>query len=95
MLSPTTQISVQSLLRKTTTCLKRPVTTFFVSQIKKDCLKQPLKTLSSEEMRNKHKKQCMKSKRLSDYIYSIAILQCKVCLISTKAGHFIKSYKIM
>ena len=46
-------------------------------------------------MRNKHKKQCMKSKRLSDYIYSIATLQCKVCLISTKAGHFIKSYKIM
>ena len=46
-------------------------------------------------MRNKHKEQCIKNKCLSDYIYSIATLYCKVCLMSAKAGQFIKSYKIM
>ena len=46
-------------------------------------------------MRNKHKEQCIKNKRLSNCIYSIATLYRKVCLMSTKAGQFIKSYKIM
>ena len=48
-------------------------------------------------MRNKHKEQCIKNKRLSlsDYIYSIATLKFKVCLMSTKAEKFTKSYKIM
>ena len=63
--------------------------------MKKSCLKQPLKTLSNEEMENKHKEQCIKNKPLSVYIHSIATLYCKVCLMSTKAGQFIKSYKIM
>ena len=36
-----------------------------------------------------------KNKRFSNYIYSISTLQCKVCLMSTKAGQFKKSYKIM
>ena len=74
MLSPPKQIPIQSLLCKTTTCLTRPATTFLVSQTKKACLKQPLKALSSKEMQNKHKEQCIKNKRLSDYIYSIATL---------------------
>ena len=43
MLSPPKQISIQSLLYKTNTCLTRAATTFFVSQMKKTCLKQPLK----------------------------------------------------
>ena len=37
----------------------------------------------------------IKNKHLSVYISSIATLQCKVCLMSAKAGQFIKSYKIM
>ena len=39
MLSPPKQIPIQSLLYKTTTCLTRPATTFFVSQIKKNLFK--------------------------------------------------------
>ena len=68
------QIPMQLLLCKTFTCLTRPATTFFVSQMKKTCLKQPLKTLSREEMQNTHMEQCIKNKPLSDYIYSIATL---------------------
>ena len=62
---------------------------------KKPFLKQPLKTLSSEEMGNKHKEHYIKNKHLSDYIYSIATLQCKVWLMSIKVGQFIRSYRIM
>ena len=39
-------------------------------------------------------KECIKNKRLSDYIYSIANLQCKVCLTSTKAEQFIKENNV-
>ena len=46
-------------------------------------------------MQNKHKKQCIKNKCLSDYIYSIGTLYCKVCLMCTKAGQFIKLFNIM
>ena len=42
ILSPPKQIPIKSLLYKTTTCLTRPATTFFVSQMKKAWLKQPL-----------------------------------------------------
>ena len=56
MLNPPMQISIQSLLCKTTICLTRPATTFFLSNNeKKTCLKQPLQTLPSEEIGNKHK----------------------------------------
>ena len=58
---------------------------FFLQNEKKKC----------EEMRNKYKEQCIKNKRLSVYIYAIATLKCKVCLMSTKAGQFIKSCKIV
>ena len=57
-----------------TTCLTRPGTTFFACPMKKNLSKQPLKTLTSEEMQNKYKQQCIKNKILSDYIYSIATL---------------------
>ena len=40
MLSLPKQIPIQSLLYKTTTCLTRPATTLFVSQMKKTCRKQ-------------------------------------------------------
>ena len=73
MLSPAKQIPVQSLLCRMTTCLSWPVTTFFVFQMKV-LLKQPLKTLSSKEMQNNNKKQCIKNKCLSGYIYSIGAL---------------------
>ena len=42
---------------------------FCLSNEKKACLKQPQKVLSSEEMQNKLKEQCIKNKCLSDYIY--------------------------
>ena len=69
MLSPPKQIPVQCLLFWMINSLTQPATTFFVSQMKKTCLKQPLETsLSSEEIQNKHKEQCLQNKRLSDYI---------------------------
>ena len=46
-----------------------------------------------KEYKKTHKKQCIKNKHISDYIYSIANLYCKVCLMSTKTAQFIKSYK--
>ena len=39
--------------------------------------------------------QCIKNKCLSDYIYSIATLQFKVCLMPIKTGKFIKSSEII
>ena len=69
VLSPPKQIPIQSLLRKTTTWLMRPATTFFVSQTK-----TATKKLSDKEIQNKHKEQSIKNKHLSDYIYSIATL---------------------
>ena len=38
-------------------------------------------------MGNKHK--ATMYNKMSDYIYSIATLQCKVCLMSKKTGQFI------
>ena len=55
VLSPPKQIPINSLLYKTTTCLTRPATTFFVSQMKKKTyLKRPPQNLPSEEMGNNH-----------------------------------------
>ena len=48
MLSPPKQIPLQLLLYKTTTCLTRPETTFFVFQMKKTCLKQPLQNFTDQ-----------------------------------------------
>ena len=50
--------------------------------------------LSNERMWKKQKEQCIK-KCLSDYIYSVSNLWCKVCLMFTKAEQFIKSCKSM
>ena len=52
------QISIQSLLYKTSTCLTRPATAFFVPQMKKTYRKQPL------QMGNKHKATMHKNNRL-------------------------------
>ena len=46
-------------------------------------------------MGNKHKTSMNKNKCVSDYIYSIATLWCKVGLMSIKTGQLIKLYKIM
>ena len=53
MLSLPKEIPIQSLLYKMTTCLTRPATTFFVSQMEKNY--NHYKTLPSEEMGKKHK----------------------------------------
>ena len=48
---------------------------FFDSQMKHNLVSNNnYKTLSSEGMQKKHKEQCIKNKRLSGYIYSIANL---------------------
>ena len=52
-----------------TTCLTQPTTTCFVPQMKKTYLKQSLQNFIQE----RNGKQCIKDKRLSDYIYLIAI----------------------
>ena len=46
-------------------------------------------------MGNKHKATRHKNKPLSDYIYSIATLYCKVGLMPIKTGQFIKLCKII
>ena len=46
-------------------------------------------------MGNKHKATRHKNKPLSDYIYSIATLYCKVGLMPIKTGQFIRLYKII
>ena len=93
MLSLTKQITILSLLYETITCLTQPATSFFASQMKKTCLNH-YKTLPNKETGNKHKATTMhKNKNLSDYIYSSATLQCKICLISIKTGQFKKLHK--
>ena len=72
MLNLLEQIPIQSLLYKTTTCLKQPATTFFVSQIKKNCLKQPVQNFTQRRNGNKHTATMDKKKHLSDFIYSSA-----------------------
>ena len=51
--------------------------------MKKTCLKQPLQKLyPAKKLETKHKNKC-----LSYYIYSIATLQCKLCLMFVTTGH--------
>ena len=72
MLSPPQRIPVQLLLYKTTI---RPATTFFVSQMKKSLSKTTtLNTLSSKEMQDKHKEQCIKNKCLYLFIFHLLLL---------------------
>ena len=47
---------------------------FFCLPNEKNLSKTTTKNFISEEMRNKHKEQCIKNRRLSGYIYSIATL---------------------
>ena len=64
-----------ALLYKRTTCLTRPAAIFFDSQMKKTLSKTTTtKLYPAKEWEKKHKEQCMKNKRLSDYIYSNANL---------------------
>ena len=70
----TKQILAQSLLCQTTTCLMRPATTFFVSQMKKTCPKQPLQNVTQQKIEKQTRQQCINNKHLSEYIYSIAAL---------------------
>ena len=73
MLNLPTQIPVQLLLYKTTTCLTRPATTFFwLENEKKACLKQQLQNFIQRRNAKKHIEQRIKNK-LSDYIYSILL----------------------
>ena len=88
MLSPTKQIPIQSLLSKTTTCLTRTATTFFVPHVKKCLSKTAIaKNYPSEKWEVIHKKIC-----ISDFIYFIATLKCKVCLMFIKTVHLHSTY---
>ena len=89
MLSPPKQIPVKSLFFNATS------DHFFDFQMKKNLSKTTTAKLYPEKECKKTQGTIHKNKRLSDYIYSIANLRRKVCLMSTKAGQFIKSYKIM
>ena len=68
---------------------------FFDSHMIKNFSKTTTTKLYPAKECKKHKEKFIKNKHLSDYIYSIANLYRKVCLMPTKAGEFIKSYKIM
>ena len=73
MLNLPKKIPVQLLLYKTATCLTRPATTFFDSQLKNEtCLKQQQQNFIQQRNVKIHKEQCIKNKQVSDYIYSIA-----------------------
>ena len=75
MLSPPKQIPLQSLLYKTTTCLTRLATTFFwLANEQKLSKTATTKLYPAKEWKKDIKKQDIKNKRLSDYIYSIANL---------------------
>ena len=61
MLSLRKQIPMQSLLYKTTTCLTQPVTTFFVSQIKKNLSKTTtIKLYPAKKWETYVREQCIK-----------------------------------
>ena len=65
---PPKQILIQSLLNKTTTCLTRPATSFFVSQMKKNLPKTTTtKFYPAKKWERNIRQQCLKNKRLSDY----------------------------
>ena len=69
MLSLPKQIPVQSLLSNATS------NHFFDSQMKKNLSKTiTTKLYPAKECEKKHKEECIKNKRFSDYIYSIANL---------------------
>ena len=53
------------------------------------------KLYPAKKYEKKNKEKCIKNKLLSDNIYSIANLSGKVCLMSTKAEDFIKSFKLI
>ena len=74
MLSLPKQIPIQPLLYKTTTCLKRPATTF-VSQMEKTLSKTtPKKLYPAKKWKTNIMQHYTKNKRFSDYIDSIATL---------------------
>ena len=75
MLNLPKQIPMQLLLFNMAICLIRPVTTFFcLPNEKKTCLKQPLQNCNQQRNGEQTRRQCIKNKNLSDYIYSIATL---------------------
>ena len=71
MLSPPEQIPIQWLLYKTTTCLTRPATTFFLSTKWKRPSKTTTNKLYPAKKCERNKEQCIKNNRLYDYMYSI------------------------
>ena len=80
MLSTPKQTAIQSLLYRATSCLTRPSTTIFVSQMKKNLSKTTTtKFYPGKKWETNIREQCIKNKRLWLY-YSSATLQCQVCL---------------
>ena len=72
----TTHLTIQLLLYKTATCLTRPTTTFFVSQMKRKPVKNNYyKTLPCKEMvGNKHKAKIHKRINVSVIIFTLLLL---------------------
>ena len=69
------QIPIQLLLDKTTTCQTRPAATFFVSQMKNKLSKPTIaKLYPMKKWKANVMQQCIKNRRLSDYIYFVATL---------------------
>ena len=74
MLCPPGQIPMQSLLYKTTTCLTRPATSFFVSQMKKKSLpKTTTKFYPANKWEAKIRQQCIKI-NVSLIIFTLLLL---------------------
>ena len=95
MLSPPKQIPIQLALYKTITCLTRPATTFFCLP-KKKLSKTTTRFNPAKKWERSIRQQCIKNKRLFDYIYTIATSWFEVCLMSIKTAQFdIKLCKII
>ena len=98
MLSPPMQIPIQSLLYKTTTCPTRPATNFLSLKWKKDLFERTTTKLypaKKWETETNMRQQCIKNKGLSDCVYCITTLWCKMYLMFIKSWQCIKLFKIV
>ena len=84
LLSLTKQIPIKLLLGKMTTHLTQPATTFLSPKLKNLSKTTATKLYPAKKWETTIRKQCIKNKCLHDYIYFIATLQCKVCLMFLK-----------
>ena len=96
LLSLPKQTLIHSWLYKMITCLTRPATTFLRLPNEKNLPKSTtMKTYPVKKWETNIRQQCIKNKRLSDYLYTSTTWQYKVCLMSIKTVQFIKLHKII